>query len=151
MKHILIAACVLTATATAFAGNVGVSVTVGQPGFYGRIDIGNYPPPVVVYSQPVVIAPAPVEVSQQPIYLRVPPGQAKKWAKHCAKYNACGQPVYFVQETWYQNVYVPSYNQHGGHDRDGNDHDQGDRKGEGKHKDKHKDKVKDKHKDNDQG
>ena len=142
MKHILIAACLLGATATAFAQDVGVSVTVGQPGFYGRIDIGNYPPPVVVYSQPLIIAPAPVVVTQQPVYLRVPPGHAKKWAKHCAKYNACGQPVYFVQENWYQNVYVPSYNQRGGHDREANDHEQGDRKGGGKYKDKRKDKQK---------
>ena len=143
MNHMLIAAGAFAAATTAFAGDVGVSITVGQPGFYGRIDVGNYPPPVVIYSQPVVIAPAPVAVVQQPVYLRVPPGQAKKWAKHCAKYNACGQPVYFVQETWYQNVYVPSYAHRGGHDRDDNDHGQGDRKGEGKQKDKHKDKGKD--------
>ena len=31
----------------------------------------------------------------QPIYLHVPPGHAKNWRKHCAHYNACGQPVYF--------------------------------------------------------
>ena len=24
---------------------------------------------------------------------------AKKWAKHCSRYNACGQPVYFVNVT----------------------------------------------------
>ena len=147
MRHILIAVCVWTATSSAFAGNPSVSVTIGQPGFYGRIDIGNYPPPVLVYSQPVVIAPAPVSVVQQPLYLRVPTGQAKKWAKHCAKYNACGQPVYFVQETWYQNVYVPSYKQRGGYERGDTDDEQGDRKGEGKHKNKQKDK----HKGNDQG
>jgi hypothetical protein len=87
---------------------VGVSVLVGQPGFYGRIDIGNVPtPPVVVYQQPVVIAPTPVAVYQRPIYLHVPPGHAKNWGKHCARYNACGQPVYFVQEQWYQQKYVP--------------------------------------------
>ena len=140
MKHILIAVCIWTSTASAFAGDVGVSVTVGQPGFYGRIDIGNYPPPVVVYSQPLVIAPAPIAVVQQPVYLRVPPGHAKKWAKHCAKYNACGQPVYFVQETWYQNVYIPTYQQRRGHDQDDNEHDRGDRKKGGKNKDKQKDK-----------
>ncbi len=27
--------------------NVGVSIDVGQPGFYGRINIGNMPPPVL--------------------------------------------------------------------------------------------------------
>ena len=27
----------------------------------------------------------------------MPPGQAKKWSKHCGRYNACGRPVYFVK------------------------------------------------------
>ena len=29
--------------------SVGVSIGINQPGVYGRIDIGNYPPPVLVY------------------------------------------------------------------------------------------------------
>lgn len=138
MKTTFVAACLLAAKTAAFAGDVAVSVTVGQPGFYGRIDVGNAPPPVLVYSRPVVIAPAPVAVVQQPVYLRVPPGHAKKWAKHCAQYNACGQPVYFVQDNWYRNVYVPSYEQRRSHGQDNNGHDQGDHNGGGKHKDKQK-------------
>ena len=46
------------------------AVQVGEPGFYGRIDIGNFPQPQVVYPQPVVIQPVPVGVVRQPIYLR---------------------------------------------------------------------------------
>ncbi|MFT3956710.1 MAG: hypothetical protein QM722_20700 [Piscinibacter sp.] len=91
--------------------DVGVSISVGQPGFYGRIDIGNVPPPVVVYPQPVIIQQAPVAVVRQPIYLHVPPGHQKNWAKHCYRYAACNQPVYFVQDRWYQEVYVPQYRQ----------------------------------------
>ena len=34
--------------APAAQAQVGVSVTVAQPGVYGRIDIGNQPPPQVV-------------------------------------------------------------------------------------------------------
>lgn len=86
------------------AQNVGVSVQIGQPGFYGRIDIGNTPRPTVINAQPIVVQPAP-QVVAQPVYLRVPPGHQKHWAKHCASYNACGQPVYFVQEQWYTNAY----------------------------------------------
>jgi hypothetical protein len=63
----------------------------------------------LIYAEPVVIQPVPVGVVRQPIYLHVPPGHAKNWRKHCGKYNACGQPVYFVQENWYNNVYVPRY------------------------------------------
>jgi fatty-acyl-CoA synthase len=44
-----------------------------------------------------------------PVYLHVPPGHAKHWPKHCAKYGACAQPVYFVQDGWYNDVYVPTY------------------------------------------
>jgi hypothetical protein len=85
--------------------NVGVSIGINQPGVYGRIDIGNYPPPAVVYPQPVIIAPTRVATYQRPIYLYVPPGHQKHWAKHCGQYNACGQPVYFVQENWVRDHY----------------------------------------------
>jgi len=101
------AASTAFATAPALAADVGVSVSVGQPGFYGRIDIGTFPQPRVIYARPIVIQ--PVAVVSQPIYLHVPPGHAKNWRKHCHKYNACNQPAYFVREEWYNNVYVPAY------------------------------------------
>jgi hypothetical protein len=80
--------------------SVGVSIDIRQPGVYGRIDIGNAPPPPVVFSQPVVIVAQPRHERRQPIYLYVPPGHQKNWSKHCARYDACGQPVYFVREQW---------------------------------------------------
>jgi hypothetical protein len=132
MKKLLIAVAALAATLPAFAQNVGVSVNIGEPGFYGRIDIGNYPPPQVVYAQPVLVAPPPVQVVRpQPIYLRVPPGHQKNWAKHCAAYGACGQPVYFVQENWYQNVYAPQYRERYEHENHGHGHDRDDDDGHG--------------------
>lgn len=109
MKRIAIATLLALASATAAAADVGVSVSIGQPGFYGRIDIGNAPPPVLVYPQPVVIQRAPQAVAVQPIYLHVPPGHARDWGKHCHKYNACAQPVYFVKDEWYNDVYVPHH------------------------------------------
>ena len=101
---------------------VGVSIGINQPGVYGRIDIGNYPPPVLVYPQPVIIAPAPVVVQRQPIYLYVPPGHQKHWGKHCARYNACGQPVYFVQEQWVRERYQHEHPQWRGERRDDYEH-----------------------------
>ena len=113
MKHTLWVmaslAALLNAPGIATAADVGVSVTVGQPGFYGRIDVGNVPQPVLIYPQPLIIQPAPVAIARQPIYMRVPPGHAKNWGKHCGRYNACGQPVYFVQDSWYNQVYAPQY------------------------------------------
>lgn len=78
--------------------NVGVSVNVNQPGFYGRIDIGNQPQPALIYQQPVIIQQTPVAMHQRPIYMRVPPGHYQQWARHCGYYRACGQPVYFVRD-----------------------------------------------------
>src|SRR5574340_949247 len=107
MKRFLIAAAVAAATVPALATDVGVSVSIGQPGFYGRLDIGDFPQPQVIYSQPIVIERVPA--NRPPIYLRVPPGHAKHWSKNCHKYNACGERVYFVKDDWYNREYVPRY------------------------------------------
>jgi hypothetical protein len=109
MRRSLLAAAIGFLAAPALAADVGVSVSVGQPGFFGRIDIGNLAPPQLVYPQPVVVERPPAAVAQQPVYLYVPPEHAKDWRKHCREYNACAQPVYFVQQGWYDNVYVPHY------------------------------------------
>ncbi|HEY1393916.1 MAG TPA: hypothetical protein VFV25_11095 [Methylibium sp.] len=118
MKKLIACALFAAVAAPAMAADVGVSVSVSQPGLYGRIDIGNVPAPAVILPQPVIIAPSPVAVYQQPIYLHVPPGHEKHWEKHCAQYNACGQPVYFVQEGWYQREYAPRF-RNGRGDEDG--------------------------------
>ncbi len=110
MHRLMLTILLAVASAPAFAADVGVSVSVSEPGFYGRVDIGSFPQPRVVYAEPVVVYQPRVGVPMpRPIYLHVPPGHAKDWRKHCKKYNACGQPVYFVQENWYRDVYVPNY------------------------------------------
>jgi hypothetical protein len=120
MKTLLLAAALL-GSAPAFAQ---VTVTLGQPGFYGPIDMGNYGRPPVVYAKPIVIERDARSVAQ-PAYLRVPPGHQKKWAKHCAQYNACGQQVYFVKDDWYTRTYAPRYQkQHAaGHSKRADHHD----------------------------
>ncbi|MED5618600.1 hypothetical protein [Ideonella sp. BN130291] len=139
MKKLLLVLAAAGAAATTaspvFAADVGVSVSVNQPGFYGRVDINQPPPPVaLVYAQPVIIARPPVQVVQQPIYLHVPPGHEKKWSKHCHKYNACGQPVYFVRDTYYQQHYVVRQgDDHDGGEGHGHGHGKGKGKGHGKH------------------
>lgn len=109
MKHVLMVIAIVVAAVSAQAADVGVSVTVGQPGFYGHIDIGNFPQPQVIYPKPIVIQPPRARMVEEPVYLHVPPGHAKKWSKHCHTYNACGRPVYFVKDKWYNDVYVPQY------------------------------------------
>ena len=120
----------------ALAGDAVISVSIGQPGFYGRIDIGSAPQPELVYTAPIVVRQAPVSVYSAPpaIYLHVPPGHEKHWDKHCREYSACGVPVYFVRDNWYNTVYVDHYRVHG-HDHDrGDDDNHGDR---GKHHGNH--------------
>jgi hypothetical protein len=108
--------CAAAFAAPALATDVGVSVSIGQPGFYGQIDIGGFPRPALLYPQPVLIERVPV--ARAPGYLRVPPGHAKNWGKHCYQYNACGERVYFVRDDWYQREYVPRYHERHGDRRD---------------------------------
>jgi hypothetical protein len=131
--HVAILAMLLSPAAS-LAGDVGVSVSIGEPGFYGHLEVGNFPTPALIYPQPVVIQPVPVGVVRPPIYVHVPPGQEKKWHRYCSAYNACGQPVYFVQDAWYNNVYVPEYRKTHGHGHD-KEHDHGHGHGHGEDKD----------------
>lgn len=119
MRRLMLAVVVAASGGNVLAADVGVSVTVGQPGYYGRIDIGNFPQPQLLYAQPVVIERVPTVAVPQPVCLHVPPGHAKNWRKHCGRYNACGEPVYFVSDNWYNNVYAKG-------------HAKGDAKGKGK-------------------
>lgn len=124
MKSFLIATALTVAAISTptLAADVGVSVTIGQPGFYGRIDIGDYPypPPRVIYRQPRIVE--HVYVDREPIYMRVPPGHAKNWKKYCHRYDACGYPVYFVQDSWYERDYVPHYREYHRDERRGDYH-----------------------------
>lgn len=118
-------ACALAigiAASSAFAADVGVSIHVGDPSYYGRIDIGNVPqPPRIIYAQPVYIQRPPAG-DDRPIYLRVPRGYEKHWEKHCHAYDACNRPVYFVREDWYRQHYLAGRRGTDGHDW-GRDHD----------------------------
>jgi hypothetical protein len=99
------------------APGVTASVNVNVPGLYGQITIGGLPRPELLLPRAVVAVPPPVAVvvePPQPLYLHVPPGHEKHWEKHCHEYNACGRPVYFVSDRWYEEVYAPR--QHGNFD-----------------------------------
>jgi len=110
---VLLSAC----ASSAFAADTAVSISVGQPGFYGQIELGDFRAPPVVYAQPIIVERGPRYVRQEPLYLRVPPGHMKKWDKHCYAYNACGRQVYFVKDEWYNNTYAPHYRSAHGWDR----------------------------------
>ena len=104
----VVAWLVAGASVPAFGADVNVQIIVPgdiRPGLYGRVELGAAPPPPLYRAEPVIIrraaAPPP------PVYLHVPPGHAKNWRKHCHRYNACGQPVYFVKSAEYEPGYKP--------------------------------------------
>ena len=112
MKKLLVAFALTAAAVAAPAmAQVGVSISVGEPGFYGRLDVGGYQPRVI-YREPVVVE--RYYRNQAPIYVRVPPGHQKNWKRYCGRYEACGRPVYFVRDEWYRDVYSPRYRQQHG-------------------------------------
>ena len=120
MKTFILAASLLAAALPALAQD-RVSIAVGEPGFYGRLDIGGYPAPAVINTRPVIIESVP-RYAGSPVYLRVPPEHRLHWARHCAEYNACGEQVYFVSDNWYNGVYAKRYHEEHRHDRE-HDHD----------------------------
>jgi hypothetical protein len=108
MKRILsLALAAVTALSAASVwAQPSVSISVHQPGVYGRVNIGGLPAPALVLPQPVLIAPPRVAVARAPIYLYVPPVHQQNWRRYCGRYGACGQPVYFVQDRWVRERYA---------------------------------------------
>ena len=130
----------VTVTANPWYNNVTVGAPLTQ-GVYGQIVLGNATVPPPVYSSAPVIIQRTATV-YDPLYLYVPPGHRKNWSKHCARYNACSQPVYFVQEPPPRRG-NPHRGPHGRDDRrwdhdhrhdDRHDHDRGPGRGEGRGK-----------------
>lgn len=146
MNRLLLAAALFLTSASTLAADVNVSIRLGGPDFYGPLVLRDLPPPVLVDRRPIIVVqPPPAAAAPAPLYLRVPPGHAKHWSKHCNRYQACNRPVYFVQDSWYRDVYAPAYREHGGRpDRDDDDDD--DHGGKHKKDKKHKDKGEKKHK-----
>lgn len=126
------AALLLCGATSAMAAEPYVSATVEgvlAPGVYGRINIGNNPPPPVVNTAPVVIVNQSVAARRPPVYVYAPPGHIKHWRRHCARYHACNQPVYFVNVDD-RGHYVRGEDRHD-HDRRGDDRGGPDRGGHG--------------------
>jgi hypothetical protein len=118
MMKLLMAFMALTIAASALplsATEVGVSITVGEPGFYGHLEIGTLDRPRLVYAQPILVERRYRALA--PVYLHVPPGHAKNWRRYCARYDACLRPVYFVRSDWYETVYAPKYRKAHGQER----------------------------------
>ncbi len=109
MKIILAAffAILALTSLSARAGTPIINLRVGgeiSPGVYGEVQFGNAPPPEVINAQPMLVV-RQHGAAVKPMYLHVPPGHAKHWARYCHRYNACNRPVYFVKSGRYQPDY----------------------------------------------
>ena len=141
MKTILALVLAAGAIGTASA-QTSVSIGINQPGVYGRINIGDVPRPALYRAEPIIVARPRVVVEQQPVYLYVPVTHQQNWRRYCGRYNACGQPVYFVRDEWVRERYEhehPGWNRgrhrgwdkHDRHDERGDDRGHGDDRGRG--------------------
>lgn len=92
---------------TALLAATAHAQSMGQAGYYGRIEIGNAPQPPLLISNAVMGNPG--VYTGEPIYMHVPPAHAYAWSRHCQHYGACDWLVYFVDNDWYANVYVPGF------------------------------------------
>ena len=115
MKRTLIAAAGFALIAASGLANAAPWTVIVQPGVYGRVAIGGYAEPPLVYApQPVmavdngygqvveeVVDPA-YATDQPPVYLWVPEYQRLHWAQYSREYGATGVPVYFVDDGWYR-------------------------------------------------
>ena len=101
---VLAAGALGTATAQTTV-STHVSIGINQPGVYGRIDIGDLPRPALYQPKPVVVTTTPYVVERRPIYLYVPPAHQQNWRRYCGRYDACGQPVFFVRDEWVRERY----------------------------------------------
>ncbi|HRR48622.1 MAG TPA: hypothetical protein P5293_01405 [Bacteroidales bacterium] len=111
-KILLVILLILCFSIPSHASDVqwGFSIGIGQPGFYGRIDIGSgYPAPMCVYPQPMFAVYDPYYNNMPILYLYVPSIHITNWGAYCHHYNACNRRVHFVQDRWYHNIYVPAY------------------------------------------
>jgi hypothetical protein len=106
MKRLLLGAVL---AAAAISASAQVSISVGQPNFFGRIDMGGFAPAPQVYGPPVL---ASGYYNGPPVYLRVPVDHRRHWGRYCRYYSACGERVFFVRDDWYANSYVPRYREH---------------------------------------
>ena len=111
MNRILAALALMATGSVAPAlAEMNASITLGEPEFYGRIELDEgYYRPRVIYDRPVVLERRFSNMA--PIYVRAPRVEYRDWRRHCAKYEACERPVFFVRDEWYTQIYAPRYRQ----------------------------------------
>ncbi len=115
MKRPLIAATGIALIVACGLASAAPWTMIVQPGVYGRVAIGGYAEPPLVYTPKPIMAvdngygqvteevvDAAYATDQPPVYLWVPEYQRLHWAQYSREYGATGVPVYFVDDRWYR-------------------------------------------------
>ena len=105
MKYTILA---LLGTICTLITVVAQSTDTVDVGIYGRLDLKEFPKPELINARPVLIDRSSKHASIKPIYVHVPPGHEWHWHRHCYDYDLCATPVWFVSESWFVNVYLPT-------------------------------------------
>ena len=88
-----------------------------DPGLYGKLDLSKFPKPQVLNVKPLLVSTAKGASKAKPVFVHVRPGWELHWSAHCAAYDACSVPVYFVTEGWFVHVYLPAVGEQDGREQ----------------------------------
>ena len=113
MRFISGALCVLL---TATTGSPVVAGPENAPkyapaGTFGRVDLsGLKKKPKVINKKPIVIDTPALRARQKasgpvkPSYIFAPRVYYTGWERFCSRYDACAEPVYFIDHDWYYHA-----------------------------------------------
>jgi hypothetical protein len=105
MKRFMgMAALAALTTASSGGGSLNAASTESP---HGTVDVRNFSRPDLVSPHPVIIRFMSAQMLARALYLHVPQAHRTEWAGYCHFYQACGHPVYFVTEKWFDRVYRP--------------------------------------------
>jgi hypothetical protein len=108
---------VLSLAALCVASSLATAAQDPAAGMFGAIDRNSFPTVEVSNPRPVkgqhIHAQAWTPQTalrgwESPIFLHVRQGEELRWSMRCKDYDACNVPVFFVSESWFRNVYLPT-------------------------------------------
>ncbi|MDF3030144.1 MAG: hypothetical protein K0R03_702 [Moraxellaceae bacterium] len=105
MKRLIGMAALAALTTASSAGGRFTTASAEIP--HGAVDVRNFSRPELVSPHPIIVRFLSAQMLARALYLHVPQSHRTKWEGWCHHYQACGHPVYFVTEQWFERVYRP--------------------------------------------
>jgi hypothetical protein len=105
MKRFMGMAALAALTTASSGGGNYIAASANSP--HGTVDVRRFPRLDLVSPHPVIVRFMSAQMLARALYLHVPQAHRAEWAGYCHFYQACGHPVYFVTEQWFEHVYRP--------------------------------------------